>query len=68
LKEGAAYKAGIKESDVILSINGKPVNSSPEVQEQISKYRPKDRIKVGILRKGKQKELSVVLEGSNMVR
>jgi len=68
LKEGAAYKSGIKESDVILSINGKPVNSSPEVQEQISKYRPKDRIKVSILREGKQKELSVVLEGSNMVR
>ncbi len=68
LKEGAAYKSGIKESDVILSINGKPVNSSPEVQEQISKYRPKDRIKVGILREGKQKELSVVLEGSNIIR
>ncbi|MDD3034565.1 MAG: trypsin-like peptidase domain-containing protein [Bacteroidales bacterium] len=68
LKDGAAYKAGIKESDVILSINGKPVNSSPEVQEQISKFSPKDRIKVGILREGKQKELSVVLEGSNIVR
>ncbi|MEA5007016.1 MAG: trypsin-like peptidase domain-containing protein [Rikenellaceae bacterium] len=68
LNGGAAYKAGIKASDVIISVNGKPVNSSPEVQEQISKYRPKDRIKVGILRKGKQKELSVVLEGSNIVR
>jgi len=68
VRGGAAYKAGIRASDVIVTVNGKPVNSSPEVQEQISRYRPKDRIKIGILREGKQKELSVVLEGSNVVQ
>ncbi|MFA6335338.1 MAG: Do family serine endopeptidase [Bacteroidales bacterium] len=61
-KDGAAYKAGVKESDVLISINDIEVNSGPAVQEQISKYRPKERIRIGILRDGKQKELSVVLE------
>ncbi len=61
-KGGAAEKAGLKASDVIVSINGIDVNSGPAVQEQISKYRPNDKIKVGIIRDGKQKEFSVVLE------
>ncbi|MHC1781124.1 MAG: Do family serine endopeptidase [Bacteroidales bacterium] len=63
IKGGAADKAGIKESDVLISVNGVQVNSAPAVQEQISRFRPKDKISVEIIRDGKQKELSVVLEG-----
>ncbi len=63
IKGGAADKAGIKESDVLISVNGVQVNSAPAVQEQISRFRPKDKILVEIIRDGKQKELSVVLEG-----
>ncbi len=61
-KGGAAERAGLKVSDVITSINGIDVNSAPAVQEQISKYRPNDKIKVEVVRDGKQKEFSVVLE------
>jgi len=63
VKGGAAEKAGIRNNDVLISINGVRVNSSPAVQEQISRYRPKDKITVEILRDNKQKEVSVVLEG-----
>lgn len=66
--DGAAGKAGIKESDIIVSVNGVEVNSAPAVQEQISKYRPEEKIKVGIIRNGKQKELSVVLESKGARR
>ncbi len=59
----AAEKAGIKESDILVSINNIAVNSMPAVQEQITKYRPNDKITVGIIRDGKQKQLSVVLDG-----
>jgi serine protease Do len=58
----SADKAGIKESDILVSINNVQVNSAPAVQEQISKYRPEDIIKIGIVRDGKQKDLSVVLK------
>lgn len=49
----AAQKAGIKEGDVITSINGVQVNSSAELQEQVARYRPGDKIKVGYVRSGK---------------
>jgi Do/DeqQ family serine protease len=65
MKGGAADKSGIKPSDIILSINGQPVNSSPAVQEQISKYRPNDKINVEILRDGKSRLISVILQEEN---
>ncbi len=58
----AADKAGLRSGDVIVAINDFPVNSSPVVQERISRFRPKDKITVKISRDGKQKELIVVLE------
>lgn len=58
----AAEKAGIKAGDVLLSVNGVAVKSAPEVQEQISKYRPKDKISVQILRNSKQINIPVVLQ------
>ncbi|MEX0982896.1 MAG: Do family serine endopeptidase [Bacteroidales bacterium] len=64
---GAAKDAGIKSGDVILSINDIRVNSVSQLQEQISKYRPKDKVKVILKRKGDLKQFDVVLrnmEGS----
>ena len=60
--DGAAQDAGIKTSDVILKINDFDVNTSAELQEQISKYRPKDKVKVTVFRDGKEKQVDVVLK------
>lgn len=59
--DGAAKDAGIKSGDVIISINGVEVNSPGELQEQISRYRPKDKVKVVVKRDGKTKQFDVVL-------
>lgn len=67
---GAASKVGIRAGDVILSIDELEVNSSAALQEQISKYRPGDEVKVLVSRKGKLKHFKVVLrnlEGSTEI-
>ena len=59
--DGAAKAAGIEAGDVILSINGVKVNSSGELQEQISQYSPNDKVAVEVKRNGKTKQFEVTL-------
>jgi len=72
LEDGAADQAGIKEGDVILSINGVNVNSSSELQEQIGRYRPNDKVEILLTRDKKRKQIQATLrnmEGNtNIVR
>ena len=58
---GSADKAGVKEGDVITHINGVQVDKSSELQEQISKYHPGDKVEIGLVRNGKKKTLSATL-------
>jgi Do/DeqQ family serine protease len=59
--EGGASEAGIKSGDVIIDINGKEVNSSSSLQEQVSRYNPGDKITVLVKRDGKKKQFNVIL-------
>ena len=59
--DGAARKAGIKEGDVIVSIDGNSVNTSSQLQEQIGRFSPGNEITVGYLRKGELKTVKVEL-------
>ncbi|HOT15105.1 MAG TPA: Do family serine endopeptidase [Bacteroidales bacterium] len=58
---GAAKEAGIKANDVITKINNVPVVNTSELQEQLSKYRPGQKISVTILRNDNLKDISVTL-------
>ncbi len=68
--DGAAETAGIKEGDIITAINGVNIKSSPELQEQVGRYRPGDKIAVSVIRDNDQKTIPVVLrnrEGTTKV-
>ncbi|MBS1657156.1 MAG: Do family serine endopeptidase [Bacteroidetes bacterium] len=58
----AADDAGIKSGDVITKINGTAVNTSPELQEQVSRYHPGDKITVTYKRDGKEKVATATLK------
>ena len=58
---GGAHKAGIKSGDVIISVNGDPVNTVPQLQERVSRHRPGDKVNVVVIRDGKDKTFSVTL-------
>jgi serine protease Do len=61
-KGSASEEAGLKTKDVITKINGFSVNSSPELQEQVAKYRPNDKITIEYLRDGKVETATVTLK------
>jgi Do/DeqQ family serine protease len=56
-----AEEAGIKEGDVILSIDGVTVNSPAQLQEQIGKHNPGDQVNVLVKRDNKPKQFRVTL-------
>lgn len=61
---GAADKAGLKEGDRIVSVDGKEVSTSSEVKAAISKHKIGDKIQVKVNRDGKEKECTITLQGS----
>lgn len=61
IEDGAAKAAGLEEKDVIIAINGDPVETTADLQERVSRYRPGDRLEVTYLRKGKESKKNVVL-------
>lgn len=63
VREGsAADQAKIKEGDIVTMINNVSVSSSSELQEQVARFRPGDKIKVTFVREGKTKTVEAVLQ------
>lgn len=59
---GAAEAGGLKNNDVIIQFNGVNVTTVNELQEQVGRHRPGDRVNVTYARNGKQSTVSLVLK------
>lgn len=59
---GGADDSGMEKDDVIISINTIMTNSMPELQEQVARYRPGNKIKVGFIRNGIKKTATIILK------
>ncbi len=58
----AALASGIEKGDVIVAINDHKVTDFAQLQERIGRYRPGDKVKVRVNRKGTEKTFSVILK------
>ncbi len=58
----AAKQAGIKAGDIILTVDGKPVNQPNELQAYVATKHPGDKVKVEIWRDEKKIEKIVILK------
>lgn len=58
---GAAAESGIQEGDVILKVAESNVKNMPQLQEQIARYRPGDKVGVTVWRDGKMQNVTVTL-------
>ncbi|MGB0423881.1 MAG: Do family serine endopeptidase, partial [Flavobacteriales bacterium] len=65
VEDGAAAEAGIEKGDVILKVGKRNVNNVPQLQEEVSRYRPGDQVSVNVWRDGKLKDLTLTLKNSN---
>jgi serine protease Do len=57
----AAEKAGVKTGDIIVSINGTPMKSAPELRNAIGMLRIGDQVEIGLLRDGKPLKVTALV-------
>jgi serine protease Do len=59
--DSPAAHAGIEKGDIILSVNGKPVNDSAQLRMTISLMQPGSAVNLKLLRDGAEREISARL-------
>src|SRR5690606_32707791 len=66
-KNSGAEKAGIEKGDVIVAIDNKEVKSFSDLTLHLNTKRPNDFVEVTVLRKGKNKKLTVQLSKKELL-
>jgi serine protease Do len=60
-KDSPALAAGIKDGDVIVSVNGQPVADSHDLARRIAELGPKTNVELGVLRSGSTQTIKTTL-------
>jgi serine protease Do len=63
VEDGAGKKAGLQAGDAIVEVDGKPVESSNQLQARVGMHHPGESVSLKIWRSGKYITKSVTLEG-----
>ena len=63
-ERSAAMEGGLQEGDVIIAINGAPTRTTAQMQEQMNKFRPGDKVTVKYIRDNKEYSTVVTLRNS----
>lgn len=64
MNRSAALDAGLREGDVIVSIDGAPTHNTAQLQGEISKFRPGDTVTIGYIRDNKTHSAKATLRNS----
>lgn len=56
-----AEKAGLKRYDVIVEVNGMPINNPNDLMFKIADIQPRTKVNIKVIREGKEKTLTVTI-------
>ena len=65
LADSAAFKAGLKTGDIILSVDGKDISDSSQLPLIIGSKKPGETVSLGIFRNNHMLTVKAVLQGDN---
>ncbi len=60
-RNGPAHQAGLQPGDVLLQIAGEPVSSSRKAMNRIARFKPGEKVELGILRNGHEMSLNATI-------
>ncbi|MCI5142858.1 MAG: DegQ family serine endoprotease, partial [Candidatus Electrothrix sp. ATG1] len=61
-KGSPAEKAGVKQGDILLSLNGDKLNDATDLRNRVAMTAPGSQVKLRIVRDGRKKNIRVVIE------